>query len=177
MKFQNRILVFMLALICVMMLLSACADNKNKSAGIEKFSPADASGKYINEEYSDYIEAFCNYYNELIMLCDELIASDYGILLKSDNLEKYHDVAVEECEILENSIEDLATQKEILELQATLLSTAYLVSSYNADNYFAVEKPEMDGIKFEGELNTSIYSGIVESIEKARTQFTSQFTE
>lgn len=172
MKFTKRILGFMLALICVMMSLSACADNKNKSAGIEKFSPADASEKYKNEEYSDYIEAFCNYYNELIMLCDELIASDYGILLKSDNLEKYHDAAVEECEILKNSIEDLATRKEILELHSKLLSTEVFVQKYNADNYFAVEKPEQDGLKFEGELNTSTYSEIVESIEKARTQFT-----
>lgn len=172
MKFTKRIISFMLALICVMMSLSGCAGNENKSAGIEKFNPADASERYKNEEYSDYIEAFCNYYNELIMLCDELIASDYQVLLKSDSLEKYHDAAVDECELLKNSIEDLATRKEILELQTTLLSTAYLVSSYNADNYFAVEKPEMDGIKIEAELNTSTYSKIVESIERARTQFT-----
>lgn len=172
MKFTKRIIGFMLALICVMMSLSACADNKNKSAGIENFNPADASDRYKNEEYSDYIEAFCNYYNELIVLCDELISSDYGILLKSDNLEKYHDAAVEECEILKNSIEDLATRKEILELHSKLLSTEVFVQKYNADNYFAVEKPEQDGLKFEGELNTSTYSEIVESIEKARTQFT-----
>lgn len=174
MKFTKRIIGFMLALICVVMSLSACADNKNKSAGIEKFSPADASEKYKNEEYSDYIEAFCNYYNELIMLCDELIASEYGILLKSDNLEKYHDAAVNECELLKkvDSIEELAARKEILELHSKLLSTEVFVQKYNADNYFAVEKPEQDGLKFDGELNTSTYSEIVESIEKARTQFT-----
>ena len=172
MKYIKRIISFMLALICVVMSLSACAGSKNKSAGIEKFNSAEASEKYKNEEYSDYIEAFCNYYNELIMLCDELIASDYGILLKSDDLEKYHDAAVDESEILKNSIEDLATRKEILELHSKLLSTEVFVQKYNADNYFAVEKPEQDGLKFEGELNTSTYSEIVESIEKARTQFT-----
>lgn len=172
MKFTKRTISFMLALICVMMSLSACVGNKSKSAGIEKFNPADASEKYKNGEYSDYVEAFCNYYNELIMLCDELIASDYGVLLKSDNFKKYHDAAVEECEILKNSIEDLATRKEILELHSKLLSTEVFVQKYNADNYFAVEKPVEGNIKFEGELNTSTYSEIVESIEKARTHFT-----